>query len=189
MDSRLRGNDGLGAATSFEEEELRRRSTGGPREQPCCGLLSLKRPSSPSNWEGWCVLWQAKPAKDTRDGCGMRMRSPRGAGYTVRLRTGTDRPYGSGLDRWWEVVPRRGFDPLISTLKGWRPNLARRPGHNALMVLHSGSLCRQRPHSSFFRLASASSTSRPLASMVAMSSCGVRVSTGAERLGLTAFRS
>ena len=29
---------------------------------------------------------------------------------------------------WW-LVPRKGFDPLISTLKGWRPNLARRPGH------------------------------------------------------------
>ena len=27
------------------------------------------------------------------------------------------------------MVPRMGFDPMISTLKGWRPNLARRPGH------------------------------------------------------------
>ena len=27
-----------------------------------------------------------------------------------------------------EVVPRRGFDTLISTLKGWCPNLARRQG-------------------------------------------------------------
>ena len=41
-----------------------------------------------------------------------------------------------------EVVPRKGFDPLISTLKGWRPNLARRPGHvwifyyNGLMYCH-----------------------------------------------------
>ena len=31
-----------------------------------------------------------------------------------------------------EVVPRRGFDTLISTLKGWRPNLAIRPGHGDL---------------------------------------------------------
>ena len=34
-----------------------------------------------------------------------------------------------------EVVPRRGFDLLISTLKGWRPNLARRPGHGNLQEL------------------------------------------------------
>ena len=31
-----------------------------------------------------------------------------------------------------EVVPRKGFDPLISALKGWRPNLARRPRHGNL---------------------------------------------------------
>ena len=32
------------------------------------------------------------------------------------------------------VVPRMGFDPMISTLKGWRPNLARRPGHVAILL-------------------------------------------------------
>ena len=27
-----------------------------------------------------------------------------------------------------------GFDPMISTLKGWRPNLARRPGHKCMLL-------------------------------------------------------
>ena len=33
------------------------------------------------------------------------------------------------VERWIKMVPRMGFDPMVSTLKGWRPNLARRPGH------------------------------------------------------------
>ena len=32
------------------------------------------------------------------------------------------------------LVPRRGFDPLISTLKGWHPDLARRPGHYSISL-------------------------------------------------------
>ena len=39
-----------------------------------------------------------------------------------------------GSARGVEVVPRMGFDPMISTLKGWRPNQARRPGHNGILL-------------------------------------------------------
>ena len=39
-----------------------------------------------------------------------------------------------GTLRGMRVVPRMGFDPMISTLKGWRPNLARRPGHNGILL-------------------------------------------------------
>ncbi len=40
-----------------------------------------------------------------------------------------------------EMVPRMGFDPMISTLKGWRPNLARRPGHAGFIVLQLLQIC------------------------------------------------
>ena len=32
------------------------------------------------------------------------------------------------------LVPRIGFEPMISTLKGWRPNRARRPGLESMLL-------------------------------------------------------
>ena len=32
------------------------------------------------------------------------------------------------------LVPRTGFEPVISTLKGWRPNRARRPGREGILL-------------------------------------------------------
>ncbi len=41
------------------------------------------------------------------------------------------------------MVPRKGFDPLISTLKGWRPNLARRPGHTGVFYYNRFRYCQR----------------------------------------------
>ena len=66
-----------------------------------------------------------------------------------RLQKAVHAPQGGVDSNFGMLVPRRGFDPLISTLKGWHPDLARRPGHAVLFQCSTPGLATLRVYGQF----------------------------------------